>query len=264
MFVLSRFSCVWLCDPMDRSSPGSSVHWILQARTLEWVTISFSRGWTLDSTIDWFREHRVNAPPFYLRVSMCPVGGVVWRICVSLPPLGLLDFGPSPSHLPEAHLAPHSSCNSAWAPVSQSVSSVAQLCLTLCDPMDCSTPGLPVHHQLPEFTQTHVHWVTDASWVGILPRDFSRVHLRPGPVGAALQCLFLRSSGHHDIHSFLSAEEELRASLPQGATSWLVNWRLPGLWGKLSDQGQFSGPAFGPLHSKGSLYLLQGHGLKSA
>ena len=36
-------------------------------------------------------------------------------------------------------------------------SSVAQLCLTLCDPMDCSTPGLPVHHQLPELTQTHVH-----------------------------------------------------------------------------------------------------------
>ena len=35
-----------------------------------------------------------------------------------------------------------------------SLSSVAQLCLTLCDPMDCSTPGLPVHHQLPEFTQT--------------------------------------------------------------------------------------------------------------
>ena len=41
-------------------------------------------------------------------------------------------------------------------------SSVAQSCLTLCDPMDCSTPGLPVHHQLPGFTQTHVHWVGDA------------------------------------------------------------------------------------------------------
>ena len=41
-------------------------------------------------------------------------------------------------------------------------SSVAQVCLTLCDPMDCSTPGLPVHHQLPKFTQTHVHWVSDA------------------------------------------------------------------------------------------------------
>ena len=41
-------------------------------------------------------------------------------------------------------------------------SSVTQSCPTLCDPMDCSMPGLPVHHQLPEFTQTHVHWVGDA------------------------------------------------------------------------------------------------------
>ena len=41
-------------------------------------------------------------------------------------------------------------------------SSVTQSCLTLCNPMDCSTPGLPVHHQLPKFTQTHVHWVGDA------------------------------------------------------------------------------------------------------
>ena len=40
--------------------------------------------------------------------------------------------------------------------------SVAQSCLTLCDPMNCSTPGLPVHHQLPEFTQTHVHRVSGA------------------------------------------------------------------------------------------------------
>ena len=41
-------------------------------------------------------------------------------------------------------------------------SSVAQSCLTLFDPMNRSTPGLPVHHQLPEFTQTHVHRVSDA------------------------------------------------------------------------------------------------------
>ena len=41
-------------------------------------------------------------------------------------------------------------------------SSVSQLCLTLCDPMDCRTPGLSVHHQLPDFTRTHVHWVSDA------------------------------------------------------------------------------------------------------
>ena len=41
-------------------------------------------------------------------------------------------------------------------------SSVAQLCPTLCDPMNRSMPGLPVHHHLPEFTQTHVHQVSDA------------------------------------------------------------------------------------------------------
>ena len=38
-------------------------------------------------------------------------------------------------------------------------SSVIQSCPNLCSPMDCSTPGFPVHHQLPQFTQTHVHWV---------------------------------------------------------------------------------------------------------
>ena len=41
-------------------------------------------------------------------------------------------------------------------------SSVTQSCPTLCDPMNCSTPGLPVHHHLPEFTQTHMHRVSDA------------------------------------------------------------------------------------------------------
>ena len=45
---------------------------------------------------------------------------------------------------------------------SDQISSFAQSCLTLCNPMNRSTPGLPVHHKLPEFTQTHVHWVSDA------------------------------------------------------------------------------------------------------
>ena len=43
------------------------------------------------------------------------------------------------------------------------ISSVAQSCPTLCDPMNHSMPGLPVHHQLPESTETHVHWVGDAN-----------------------------------------------------------------------------------------------------
>ena len=47
----------------------------------------------------------------------------------------------------------------ALQPSPAQCSSVAQSCPTLCDPMNCSTPGFPVHHQLPEFTQTHVHLI---------------------------------------------------------------------------------------------------------
>ena len=64
-------------------------------------------------------------------------------------------------------------------------SSVAQLCPTLCDPMNHSTPGLPVHHQLPESTQTHVHWVSDA----IEPS-----HPLPSPSPSALSL-----SQHHQM-----------------------------------------------------------------
>ena len=53
-------------------------------------------------------------------------------------------------------------CWATLSIISVQFSSVAQLYLTLCDPMNHSTPGLPVRHQLPEFTQTPVHWVSDA------------------------------------------------------------------------------------------------------
>ena len=56
-------------------------------------------------------------------------------------------------------------CHPAYLTYMQSsvrFNSVTPLCPTRCDPMDCSMPGLPVHHQLPELTQTHAHWVSDA------------------------------------------------------------------------------------------------------
>ena len=49
-----------------------------------------------------------------------------------------------------------------WREYTDQIRSVAQSCPTLCNPMNRSTPGLPVHHQLPEFTQTHIHQVSDA------------------------------------------------------------------------------------------------------
>ena len=65
-------------------------------------------------------------------------------------------------------------------------SSVAQSCPTLCNPMNCSTPGLPVHHQLPEFTQTHVHRVSDA----IQPSHSLSSPSPPGPNPSQHQSLF--------------------------------------------------------------------------
>ena len=52
------------------------------------------------------------------------------------------------------------------------LSSVAQSCLNLCDPMGCSTPGFPVHHQLLELSQTHVHRVSDATQPSVIPFSF--------------------------------------------------------------------------------------------
>ena len=55
---------------------------------------------------------------------------------------------------------------------------VAQSCLTLCDPVDCSTPGFPVHHQLPELAQTHVHQVGDVGpfRLSVLYKEIQPVH----------------------------------------------------------------------------------------
>ena len=64
--------------------------------------------------------------------------------------------------------------------------SVAQLCPTLCNPMNCSTPGIPVHHQLPEFTQTHFHQVCDA----IQPSHPLSSPFPPAPNASQHQTLF--------------------------------------------------------------------------
>ena len=106
-----------LCDPMDCSLPGSSVHWILQARILEWVVM----------------------PPFPIQGSnLCLLGLLLWQV-------GSLPLAPPGK--------PY---------IDYQFSSVIQPCPTLCEPMHRSTPGLPVHHQLLEFTHSHVHRVGES------------------------------------------------------------------------------------------------------
>ena len=144
---------------MDCNLLGFSIYGILHARILEWIAISFSRvsseprDWTWVSCIavrfftNWtMREaHRCMG-----RLNIWDMKYLVW-------------------------------CGLGWDfifillfikhqvfPLSQKLqgsqfSSVQLLnCVWLCDPINCSTPGLPVHHQLPEFTQTHNHQVRDA------------------------------------------------------------------------------------------------------
>ena len=107
---------------MDCIPPGSSVHGILQARRLDWGAMPSSRG------SSWPRDQTLvsclSCIGRQILLPLAPPGKPNWRI---------VQFSP-----------------------------VTQSCPTVWDPMDCSTPGLPVHHQLPEFTQTHIHGVSDA------------------------------------------------------------------------------------------------------
>ena len=78
-------------------------------------------------------------------------------------------------------------------------SSVAQSCPTLCDPMNCSTPGFPVHHQLPEFTQILVHRVGDA----IQPISSSVVLFSSCPNPSQHQSLFQGVNSSHEVAKVL-------------------------------------------------------------
>ena len=74
-------------------------------------------------------------------------------------------------------------------------SSVAQSCPTLCDPMECSTPGFPVHHQLVEFAQTHVHQVGDA----VQPSPPLSSPSPPGSVFPSIRVFFSESVLSHQV-----------------------------------------------------------------
>ena len=78
-------------------------------------------------------------------------------------------------------------------------SSVAQSCPTLCDPMNCSTPGLPVYHQLPQFTQTHAHRVSDA----IQPSHPLSSPSPPAPNPSQHQGLFQWINSSHEVAKVL-------------------------------------------------------------
>ena len=93
-------------------------------------------------------------------------------------------------------------------------SSVAQSWPTLCDPMDCSTPGLPVYRQLPEFAQTHVHPVSDAIQPSILCHPFSSC-LQSFPASGFFPKSQFFESGGQSIGAYASA-----SVLPMNIQDW--------------------------------------------
>ena len=173
--------CLTACHPIDHSSPGSSVHGILQARILEWVAMLSSRGsswdrdWSCISFLPCFGRWVLNtseiweAPWYYIHI---------YRIYYFYTTIVQL-------------------LSSVWLFEIPSIefSSVAQSCLTLWDPMNRSTPGIPVHHQLPEFTQTHVHRVSDA----IQPSHPLSSPCPPAPNPSQHQSLFQWVNSLHEV-----------------------------------------------------------------
>ena len=99
-------------------------------------------------------------------------------------------------------------------------SSVTQSCPTLCNPMDCCTPGLPVHQQLLEFTQTHVHWVSDA-----IQPSHPLLPLSPPAFDLAQhQGLFQRVSCSHQVARVLKFQLEHQSFQWIFRTDFLYNW----------------------------------------
>ena len=98
-------------------------------------------------------------------------------------------------------------------------SSIAQSCPPLCYPMGCSTPGLPVYHQLPEFTQTHVHWVGDA----IQPSHPLLTPSSPALNLSQHQSLFKWVSSLHQVAKVLEFQLQYQSFQwsPLGWTGWI-------------------------------------------
>ena len=98
-------------------------------------------------------------------------------------------------------------------------SSVGQSCPTLCDPMNRSTPGLPVHHQLLEFTQTHVHWVGDA----IQPSHPLSSASPPAPNLSQHQSLLQLVNSSHEVAKYWSFSFSI---IPSKEIPGLISFRM--------------------------------------
>ena len=130
-------------------------------------------------------------------------------------------------------------------------SSVTQLCPTLCDPMNRSTPGLPVHHQLPEFTQTHVHRVGDA----IQPSHPLSSPSPPAPNPSQHQSLFQWVNSSHEVARVLEFQLQQQSFQRTPRTDLLQNGLVGSPCSPRDSQESSPTPQFKTINSLGLSFL---------
>ena len=145
-------------------------------------------------------------------------------------------------------------------------SSVAQSCPTLCNPMNCSTPGLPAHHQLPKFTQTQVHRVGDA----IRPSHPLSAPSPPAPNRSQHQSIFQCVNSSHEVakvlsFSFTNSPSKEHPELISFRMDWLDLLAVQGTLQESSPTPQYksiNSSALSFLHSP-TLTSIQETGIKT-
>ena len=128
---------------------------------------------------------------------------------------------------------------------------VAQTCLTLCDPMNCSMPGFPVHHQLPELAQTHVHWGGDAIWTfhplsSLSPAAFNL---------SQHQSLFQWVSSFHQVAKVLEFQHQHHSFQWMFRTDLLQNWLVVSPCSPRDSQESSPKPQLKSINSLGFSFL---------
>ena len=147
----------------------------------------------------------------YLRSAEVFSNRILYLFCFDLHTYFSLHHAVCGILVPQPEIEPGPQLWEHWV-LGQSVSSVAQSCLTLCDPMDCSTPGFPVHHHLPELAQTHAHRVSD-----VIQSSHPLSFLSPPAFNLSQhQGLFQRVSSSHQV------EKGLEFQLQHQSFQWIL------------------------------------------
>ena len=144
--------------------------------------------------VDWKKQEMVFSAQYSFLNNMC-------AFCSNMPIYFPVWFNILWKHVDysTSQAREHSKNFGKGSKASDQIRSVTQSCPTLCDPMNRSMPGLPVHHQLPEFTQTHVRWVSDA----IQPSHPLSSPSPPAPNPSQHQSLFQWVNSSHEVAKVL-------------------------------------------------------------